>query len=568
MSRARSFGLRCAGILLAAVVLPMAAPAADRPPSAAIASAHPLATDAGREVLDAGGNAFDAAIAVAAALAVVEPYSSGLGGGGFFLLHRAADGKEVMIDGRETAPQAASADMYLDAGGKVEPKKSRDGALAAAIPGIPAALDHLARHYARLPLARDLAPAIKLAREGFAVTDRYRLLTGFRTALLRQSPTAAAVFLSAGEVPPVGQTIVQPDLAVTLEAIAKRGAAGFYRGSVAQHLVDGVRAVGGIWTLDDLARYRVIERRPIIGHYRGMRVVSVPPPSSGGVLLIEMLNILAHYDLTALDDITRKHLIVEAMRRAYRDRAVYLGDPAFFKVPVAWLTAMSYADRLSASIHLDRATPSASLPAPPLEPKKEAYNTTHFSIIDTEGNRVSATLSINLPYGCGVMPPGTGVILNDEMDDFSAKPDTPNAYKLIGGKANAIAPGKRPLSSMTPTFVETSDRIGILGTPGGSRIITMVLLGVLDFAAGHGPASWVRVPRFHHQYLPDVIQFETGGLTDIEQAGLRRKGHALKSVGRAYGDMQAVEWDRRKGEVMAASDPRGEGSAIVFLPHK
>ncbi len=566
--RSRRSALVLACFALATVMVVSAARAAATPPSAAIASAHPLATAAGRQVLDAGGNAFDAAIAVTAALAVVEPYSSGLGGGGFFLLHRAADGKTAMVDGRETAPGAASANMYLDADGKVEPEKSRNGALAAAIPGVPAALDFIGRHYARLPLATDLAPAIKLAREGFAVTPRYRLMTGFRTALLRQSPAAAAIFLRAGDVPPLGAKIVQPDLANTLEAMAKEGAAGFYQGRIARKLIDGVRAAGGIWTLKDLAGYRVVERKPLIGHYRGMRIVSVPPPSSGGVLLIEMLNILSHYDLAKLDDVTRKHVIVEAMRRAYRDRAAYLGDPAFFKVPVARLTSQRYADRLRASIRLDRATPSADLPAPPLQPKKEAHNTTHFSIIDTEGNRVAATLSINLPYGCGVMPTGTGVIHNDEMDDFSAKPDTPNAYKLIGGEANAIAPGKRPLSSMTPTFVETPDRIAILGTPGGSRIITMVLLGVLDFAAGHDPASWVRVPRFHHQYLPDVIQFETGGLTDAEQAGLRRLGHALKAVGRSYGNMQAVEWDRRDGKVMAASDPRGEGASIVFVPRK
>ena len=532
------------------------------PPEAAIASAHPLATRAGEEILAAGGNAFDAAVAVSAALAVVEPMSSGLGGGGFWLLHRAADGRDVMLDGRERAPLAARRDMYLDASGKVIPGLPLDGPLAAGIPGVPAALDHLARHYGRLPLSRSLAPAIRLAREGFPVSPRYRRLARFRLKALRRSPAAARTFLVDGQVPPTGYVLRQLDLAHTLEAIARDGADAFYHGPLARRLVAGVRAAGGIWTRRDLEEYRIVERAPVRGRYRGLRITSAAPPSSGGVALVTMLNILAEDDLSALDEATRIHLVVEAMRRAYRDRAQYLGDPDFVTVPVARLTHPWYGAALRNTIRLDRATPSALLPGAVPEAPPGA-DTTHFSILDGEGNRVAATLSINYPFGAAFVPPGTGVLLNDEMDDFSARPGTPNVYGLIGGEANAIAPGKRPLSSMTPTFVDSEAGVAILGTPGGSRIITMVLLGVLDLAAGHGPDSWVRLKRYHHQFLPDVITYEEGALDAAQVAALQKMGHRLKARA-PYGNMQAVYWDKRRNTVTAASDPRGEGVAVVL----
>ena len=532
----------------------------ERPPrQAAIASAHPLATDAGFEVLDAGGNAFDAAVAVSAALAVVEPYSSGIGGGGFWLLHRAGDGKQVMVDGRERAPLAAHRDLYLDERGDVIPGASVNGPLAAGIPGGPAALDHIAANYGRLPLSRTLAPAIRLAKHGYRVDAHYQRVAGFRLEPLRASAAAAEIFLHNRDVPPIGHRIVQPQLATTLEQLAARGFDGFYRGPVAQQLVAGVRDAGGIWTLEDLDQYRVIERVPVYGHYRGYRVVSAAPPSSGGVALIEMLNMLSGYPQDRLNKADRTHYLVEVMRRAYRDRARYLGDPDFVDVPVRRLTNPEYALRLGADIQLDRATPSESK----TPSRASGSDTTHFSIIDQEGNRVAATLSINYPFGSGFMPPGTGVLLNDEMDDFSVKPGVPNVYGLVGAEANAIAPGKRMLSSMSPTFVEGADRVAVLGTPGGSRIITMVLLGILEFVEGTSPQAWVERPRIHHQYLPDVVQIEPDAFTPDIQDRLRAKGHVLEVQVRPWGNMQAVMWNRRTGEVSAASDPRGVGQARV-----
>lgn len=537
------------------------AEAHQRPGVKAVASAHPVATAAGHQILDAGGNAFDAAIAVTATLAVVEPYGSGLGGGGFWLLHREHDGHQVMIDGREKAPQAAHRDMYLDDDGAVVKHLSRVGPLAAGIPGTPAALAHLAERYGRLPLAQSLAPAIEAARDGFEVNEHYRRMAKFRLDTLGQDPETAAIFLADAQLPPVGYVIKQPDLARTLDAIAQRGADGFYRGDVARKLVAGVQAADGLWTEADLERYNVVERAPIVGDYLGIRVVAASPPSSGGIALVTMLNILAGYELEPLSDIDRTHLIIEAMRRAYRDRAEYLGDPDVVAIPTERLIHPYYAAGLRAGIRQDQATPSAGLPG--VQATQAGEDTTHFSILDADGNRVAATLSINFPFGAAFTPPGTGVLLNNEMDDFSAKPGFANAYGLVGAEANAIAPGKRPLSSMTPTFLESDDGVAILGTPGGSRIITMVLLGALEFAAGKPPLDWVSRSRFHHQFLPDAVQFETDGLSAELQTGLAAKGHALKPLDRRYGNMQAVLWDRRRGEVSAASDPRGGGAAEV-----
>lgn len=532
-----------------------------RPDSQAIASAHPMATQAGMQILDAGGNAFDAAVAVSAALAVVEPYSSGIGGGGFWLLHRASDARQVMLDGRERAPQAAQRDLYLDAQGNVVPGLSMDGGLAAGIPGEPAALAWLAEHYGRLPLKQSLAPAIQLAQAGFPVDRHYRAMARFRLAALRRSPAAAAIFLEQGEVPAEGVLIRQPGLANTLHALAEHGRDGFYSGKLARRLVEGVRKAGGIWSLDDLAQYRVIEREPVSFRYHDRRIVSAALPSSGGVGLATMLNILSGYRLEQLDPAQRIHLVVEAMRRAYRDRAQYLGDPDFVEAPVSLLVDPRYADGLRASIHPQRATPSRLLPGK--ASLSRGTDTTHFSVLDREGNRVAATLSINYPFGAAFVAPGTGVLLNDEMDDFSAKPGVPNAYGLVGAGANAIAPGKRPLSSMTPTFVESEQGVAILGTPGGSRIITMVLLAILDMDRDTGPASWVALPRFHHQYLPDVIQFEPGALSPSVQQALERQGHELRAVDSTWGNMQAVYFDYVSGKVEAASDPRGGGLAEV-----
>ncbi len=529
---------------------------------AAIASAHPYATAAGKEILLAGGNAFDAAVAIAAALGVVEPASSGFGGGGFFLIHRQSDGLQVMLDAREKAPLAASADMYLDDQGEFERKRALNGPLAGGIPGLAAGLVAVSERFGNLSLAESLAPAIRLAENGFEVTERYQVLIGFRKSAMLAYPETAKIFMPEGEDIKLGTLIVQKDLAKTITALAQDGFDGFYRGPVAQNLVKGVVAAGGIWTMDDMAQYNVVDRAPLIFTYNDSRIVSAPPPSSGGVVLAETLNILEKYDLKSFDSMTRRHVVIEAMRRGYRDRADYLGDPDFVDIPIKKLTSKAYALELAANLSTEKATPSTSLPA--IGDITKGQDTTHFSVVDAEGNRVAATLSVNYPFGAVYAPPGTGVLINNEMDDFSARPLTPNAYGLVGYKANAIAPLKRPLSSMTPTFIEAPGRIGVLGTPGGSRIISMVLMGILSFHEGEGPEQWVAAKRYHHQYLPDEVQFEKNGLTAAEQADLVARGHALKENSRNYGNMHAIELDKQTGALRAASDPRGEGQAEVF----
>ena len=548
-------------LTLVLVCLLVALPASAKPRLGAIASAHPLATEAGFEVLAAGGNACDAAVAVSAALAVVEPVSSGIGGGAFYLIERRG-GQALFVDARETAPASATRDMYLGPDGEHDRQRSLDGPLAAGIPGEPAALAHLVKRCGRLDLARNLAPAIRLAREGFGPDAFHLQMTGMRKAALAASPAAAAIFLDNGQPPKAGFRLVQKDLAAVLQRLAGAGKAGFYEGETARLIVDGVNAAGGAWTADDLKHYKVVERPPLRGRYRDMDVLTAPPPSSGGVALLAALNILEGFALDLRDSVTGKHLIVEAMRRAYRDRAEYLGDPDFVAMPIAQLIDKQYAAGLRAGIRPDRATPSASLPGAPAGP--EGTDTTHFSVVDTHGNVVSATLSVNIPFGSGFVPPGTGILLNDEMDDFSAKEGSPNTYGLIGAHANAIAPGKRPLSSMTPTILRRGDTMAVLGTPGGSRIISMVLLGALEFAAGNDdPAAWVSTGRYHHQFWPDVIEYEPEGLNDTDRAGLERLGHTLKPVDRRYGNMQAIAWQPANGEMKAASDPRRKGSAQV-----
>lgn len=535
--------------------------AQDKPPMAAIATAHPLATQAGMTILEQGGNAFDAAVAVTAALAVVEPTGSGLGGGGFWLIHDAEQNRQIMIDGRETAPGKAHRDMYLDAQGKVIANLSMDGPLAAGIPGTPAAMEHLAKQYGQLPLSQSLAPAIGYAEQGFEVDKPYQRMAKFRLNALQASPAATQIFLENNQPPTDGFVIKQPDLANTLKAIAAQGAKGFYEGEIAQRLIEGVQQAGGIWTHQDLQNYQLIERTPVRSQYHHITLTSAAPPSSGGIVLSTMLNILEGYELSSIDEAQQIHLMVEAMRRAYRDRAEYMGDSDFVDVPQSMLTSKDYAAGLRATIHPNLATPSRLLPGAVDDDK--GRDTTHFSIIDREGNRVSATMSINYPFGSGFVAPGTGVLLNDEMDDFSSKPGVPNAYGLVGAEANAIEPGKRPLSSMSPSFLETADRVAILGTPGGSRIITMLLLATLEFANNSPVETWVSAPRFHHQYLPDHIQYEPKALNSKLIESLQARGHKLKALNRQYGGMQAILWDKKANKVTAASDPRGIGTAVV-----
>lgn len=531
------------------------------PSQAAIATAHPVATEAGFEILDKGGNAFDAAVAVSAALAVVEPYSSGIGGGGFWLLHQASNNNSVMIDGRETAPLSATRNMYLDNKGNVIAGLSVDGARAAGIPGQPAALVYMAKKFGKLSLAESLAPAITAAVQGFKVTPHYQRMAKFRLKALQASPAAAKVFLKDNQVPPLGYLIKQPDLASTLRLIAKKGNAGFYRGELASKLVKGVKQAGGIWQEKDLHQYQVKTRKPITGEYRGYKITSAAPPSSGGVAIMTMLNILNGYEISSYPLQRRAHVIVEAMRRAYRDRAMHLGDPDFVKVPVTSLISQPYGYKLRRSIDIKKATESSSLGG--VADTSGGNHTTHFSILDKQGNRVAATLSINYPFGSGFMPEGTGVLLNDEMDDFSAKPGAPNVYGLVGAEANAIEPGKRMLSSMSPTFIEDDNQLAIIGTPGGSRIITMVLHGILGFVEGKSAKQIVSAPRYHHQFLPDVIQYEKNAFNDDVKAELQFMGHQLRELENSYGNMQVITWNKLSQKVQAASDPRGEGSSKV-----
>jgi gamma-glutamyltranspeptidase / glutathione hydrolase len=544
--------------LLALLLLPAVAAASAEvlPRQAVVASANAAATDAGLEILASGGNAFDAAVAVSAMLGLVEPESSGIGGGGFILLRRASDGREVFVDARERAPLAATRDMYLDAEGNPNRDLAVNGALAAAIPGTPAGLEHLAANYGRLPLARSLAPAIRKAREGWTFGAKNHSMMGFRKEVLLRDAGATALFFRAGEPPQQGEVLRNPDYATTLELLAAEGAAGFYRGEFARRLVEGVRAAGGIWTEQDLAQYRVLEREPLAFEHRGHRIVTAPPPSSGGIALAQVLQILQGWDYPQLPRVERLHLVFEALRRAYRDRAIFLGDPDFVAVPVELLTSPAYAAGLRAGIHPQRATPSDMLPGVGLGGSED---TTHFSIIDTEGNLVAVTQTVNLPYGNGVVVPGTGFLLNNEMDDFSVKPGVPNAFGLVGEDANAIAPGKRPLSSMTPTFLIGEERVAVLGTPGGSRIISMVLLGLMELMQGAGAQAAADAPRLHHQYLPDLVYAEPEALDAAEIEALTARGFTVQPGQRSWGNMQVALWHRRSGEVEAGSDGRWKG---------
>lgn len=534
---------------------------ADKPPGYAVASAHPLATNAGLEILAQGGNAFDAAIAVSAALAVVEPYHSGLGGGGFWLLHVNKEKRDIFIDARETAPLAAHKDMFLAPNGEPIAGLSLNGGLAAAIPGEPAALAYLAKHYGRLPLTKSLAPAIRLAERGFIVDYQFNYFSTMddRLQQLQRFPATAAVLLHDGKAWQAGELLRQPDLAHTLRVLAEKGHDGFYKGEVAEKLVAGAKAGGGVWSLADLANYRVKIRQPLQGAYHNMVIVTAPPPSAGGVALLTMLNILAGYPLDTFSETMRVHYLVEAMRLAYWQRADFLADPDFVDVPVEKLISADNARALRAYISPDRATENSKL-TNGQQPVSNT-STTHIAILDSEGNAVSATMTVNYIFGSSVIAAGTGVLLNDEMDDFSIKPGVRNVFGIVGSKTNTIAPGKRPLSSMTPSFLQMPGRFAIVGTPGGSRIPTMVLLASLTFAEYKGAISMVAAMRFHHQYLPDWLQFEPETFSPKVIAELKAMGYQLMALKQYYGDMQAITWDKKDNLLTAASDPRHIGLA-------
>ena len=524
---------------------------------AGIATAHPLATKTGYEILEMGGNAFDAAVAVSAVLSVVEPYSSGLGGGGFFLLHDAKAGKSVFVDAREKAPSMADRDMYLDEKGDVLRTASLNGPLASGIPGLPAALHHVTNNHGSMPLYKLLEPAIRLARDGFPAYER--LITALNVAEKSRtlSPKFKAVFMPNGQPPEVGQLIKQPELAKTLEILASNGHDGFYSSFFTQTMIDEAREDGSIWLTDDFKNYSVVEREPIKVNFLDAVLTTAPPPSSGGTTIATILNIIGEFNFSEMDISMRTHLVVESMRRAYRDRAFYLGDPDFVDVPVSKLTSKEHASKLAQSIDINTATPIHK--DDELDGKyawNEGSHTTHFSILDTDGNRAAVTQTINTWFGSGYMLPSSGLILNNEMDDFSAKPFAPNRYGLVHGEQNSIQPNKRMLSSMTPTFIESERGLAILGTPGGARIITMVLLSILNYFDGGNADTMAASKRFHHQFLPDVIRYEKGAFTEEIIKSLESKGHTLQEIS-SYGNMQVVIWEKETGGVNSSSDPRG-----------
>jgi gamma-glutamyltranspeptidase/glutathione hydrolase len=524
-----------------------------KPGHAAIASANFLATNAGLEVIAKGGNAFDAAVAVASTLSVVEPESSGLGGGFMAVLRRASDGREVFIDARETAPAAVNAKDYLNSDGTPNRDAALNGPLSAGIPGEPAGLAWLAEHYGRLPLEQSLAPAIRTARDGFEPDSRLRGSIAERTEDIKRWPASVAKYLVDGKPPAAGSLWRDPDQARTLQALAEQGRDGFYKGEVAKKLVAAVRAAGGNWSEADLAGYQVKERAPLSVDYRGYRIVTAPPPSSGGVAVAEILNILRGVDTEKLDRAHRIHYVIEAMRRAFRDHNDYLGDPDFVRMPLDMLLSPYYADGLRQSILPDKATPSAMLPSSAA--RDPGPHTTHFSIVDKDGNMIAVTSTVNYTLGSTFVAEGTGILLNDEMDDFALVPGKPNVYGLLGSQANAPAPGKRMLSSMTPSLVIGADRTAVIGSPGGSTIITQVLEGILAFIDGKDAGAIVAQKRYHHQFMPDRVDVEQGVFDPATARELERMGYTLHPR-EPWGFMNVVTWDHRSNTLQAASDPR------------
>jgi gamma-glutamyltranspeptidase/glutathione hydrolase len=521
-------------VLIGSFALPIVAKSADQigraqgvvAANGMVVTQDALATRVGVEILQKGGNAVDAAVAVGFAMAVTYPRAGNLGGGGFMLIHQ-ADGHDTSIDYRETAPQAITNKTFLDAGGNADPQKSRDSALAIGVPGTVEGFALAERRYGsgHFTLADLLAPAIALARDGFAVTADLSDLSPTELTRLKRWPSSAKIFLKPdGTALGLGDRLVQSDLANTLESIAKDGPHAFYFGPIAEKIAAAVQAAGGVMIVDDLKSYSAVERVPMRGTYRGYDIISMPPPSSGGVELIEMLNILEGFDLAHQDEAHELHLLVESMKRAYADRALFLGDPDTVKVPVTKLISKDYAAQWRATIDPEHATPASDIRAGGAV-DHEGHNTTHFSIVDKFGNAVSNTYTLNFSFGLGLVGEGTGIILNNELDDFAVKPDAPNAYGLIGYEANQPGPGKRPLSSMTPTVVLKDGKpFLITGSPGGSRIITTVLQVVVNVIdRGMDIAGAVSAPRIHNQWLPDQVFAEPGVSPDVI-AALQARG--------------------------------------------
>jgi gamma-glutamyltranspeptidase / glutathione hydrolase len=519
-----------------------------------------IATRIGADVLRRGGNAVDAAVATGFALAVTYPRAGNIGGGGFMVIHSAERHEDVAIDYRETAPGATTPGMFLGTDGKPDIAKSRDSALGIGVPGTVAGLTLALEKYGsgKFTLAELLKPAIELARDGFVITDDVADTMTEEHPRLARWPSAARIFSGKDGTPlHDGDLLVQADLATTLSAISEQGPRGFYQGAVAEKLVKAIAEAGGIMTLDDLKSYAAAIRAPMRGSYRGYDIVSMPLPSSGGVVLVEILNILEGFPMAELKQGSAPslHLLIEAMKRAYADRARYLGDPAFVSVPVATLTSKDYAAKQRASIDLDRATPWTDVMA---ATPREGSNTTHFSVVDSYGNAVSNTYTLNFNYGLGLVAEGTGVLLNNELDDFTAAPGAANAFGLVGYEANLPGPGKRPLSSMSPTIVLKDGKpVLVTGSPGGSRIISAVLqviVNVLDYRMD--VAAAVAAPRLHHQWLPDEVRVEHG-FADDTLAALQAKGHrVIERLGPTSANSIAVT----PNGLLGAPDPRSRGA--------
>lgn len=540
-----------------------------------VVTAGDQASEAGVEMLRRGGNAVDAAVAASFAISVIRPQSTGIGGGGFFLLYLAKKKETVAVDFRERAPLQASRDMFVR-DGKAVPDLSRNGPLAVAVPGLVAGLVEVQKKYGTMPLKEIMAPAIRLADEGFPIYPQLAGAITYRTKILGDSPVTRAIYFRDDRPLHEGELLVQKDLARTLREIAKKGKDAFYKGRVAKAIVSEMKAKGGLLTQEDLDAYRVLYRTPLLSSFQGAQIHAMPPPSSGGVLIQQMLNVLSGFSLQEFGFHTPKsiHLLTETMRLGFHDRARYLGDPDFVQVPIEMLASEDYAVSLRSKIDLTKATPSATIPI--TKPgKTESTSTTHVSIIDKEGNAVATTQTVNLYFGSGVMVPGTGVLLNDEMDDFSAQVNDPNAFGLIGeNEANTIAPRKTPLSSMSPTIVTRDGKVILVtGSPGGSRIISatlQVLLNVLAYNLSLPDAMFA--PRIHHQWFPDDLLVEAK--KDSQPEGLvealRQLGHKVTVVedtgdGRTpFGNVQALHVDISSGVITGVSDPRGEGRPRGF----
>ncbi|MGA9406583.1 MAG: gamma-glutamyltransferase [Bacteroidota bacterium] len=531
-----------------------------------VVAADPIAANVGLKILKDGGNAVDAAVAVGFALAVTYPGAGNIGGGGFMVM-RFADGTVKSLDYRETAPAAAQRNMFLDKNGNFLEQKSTHGHLACGVPGSVAGMMYAQRRYGRLTRAQVMKPAIELAEKGFHL--HYRLAEDLERMLPELSAyrSSRKAFSKNGKPYAEGELFRQKDLAATLKRIRDKGRDGFYTGKTAQLIVAEMKRGGGLITLHDLEEYASVIREPVRGTYRGYEIISTGPPSSGGVALVQLLNILEGYNLEKYGWNSSKavHRMVEAMRRVYADRAEFLGDPDFVKVPVAWLTSKKYAEELRATIDTTKATPSDQI-SHGVQPPPEKDHTTHYSVVDRFGNCVSVTTTLNDAYGSKVVVTGAGFLLNDEMDDFSAKQGVPNEYGLVGSSANAIAPNKRMLSSMTPTIV-VKDRkpFMVIGTPGGSTIMTTVLqviVNVVDFKMTIQEA--IDAPRIHHQWLPDRLMYEERALSQDAIDNLRAMGHTLYQRETTTGLAEGIMFDRKRGLLLGATDPRGYGEAVGY----